>query len=78
MWDFSVIANPSRQQPVECDVIIASDSGEIKHLMVNHLQIEGNYLLTTLPHQSALRLFLTSLKKLENQLILTLGGNSLI
>jgi hypothetical protein len=45
IWDFAIISNPARQQQAEYDVLIANDSGEVKHVMINHLQIESSSVL---------------------------------
>ena len=39
IWDFSVIENPARQQAEQYDVIIASDSGQVNHILIDHLKL---------------------------------------
>ena len=46
IWDFSIIQNPLRQQANQYDVLVASDSGQVRHVLIDHIQLVESRLIT--------------------------------
>jgi len=73
IWDFAIVESSltGKQAESHYDVILASDSGEVRHVAIEFLQVKSETVLIKFVGQSALRLSIDQ----SDQTILTVGGN---
>ena len=46
IWDFAVVDNPESLGPNHFDVLAACDSGEVRHVLIDHLQLIKSHVVT--------------------------------